>query len=87
MDRTTSRIMELLDSMEYKESAAEAGDLAKRISLSNRFQVEAIFGEAEAFFSKMREERPEIYSVLAIREKEIVESAIRIKAGKSVVLD
>lgn len=87
MDKTTQHIRDLLESSEYLESAKKANELKERIAGSNRFQIDGVYGEAKEFFSKLQAERPEIYPILAVTEKEIVEVVVRIKTGKKIVVD
>lgn len=87
MDNVTGRLMEILASREYEEASGAAGRLLGKASCANRFQADAVFAEAASYFSRLREERPEIYDIISIKEKEIIEALIRVKTGKGIVLD
>ena len=87
MDRITKHVMGLVSSDAYRAAAGTADALGRKVALSNRFQVDAACGEADSFFSALRLEKPEIYQILAIREKEIRENALRIKTGRGLTLD
>ncbi|MEW6722979.1 MAG: hypothetical protein AB1324_06980 [Candidatus Micrarchaeota archaeon] len=87
MDRTTLRVMKILSSEEYRRASEKTGQLKEKVAASNRFQVDAALGEARSFFSALGNDSPEIYAVLAAREKEIYEQALLVRSGKRMVLD
>jgi hypothetical protein len=78
---------ELLKSKEYADARRRIDSWRQRLALAGKPEVVAIRSEKDAFFSRMRSARPDLYAVFQVEDKALSESIFKKTTGNGVVID
>ena len=77
----------MLKSREYREARRKVLSWKSRLPAATRDEALAVLGEKARFFSRMRDESPDLYEILRINDKELSELVNERLLGRKIVID
>lgn len=77
----------LISSERYKDALRRVAAWKGRLETADRAEAMRVREENAAFFTRMRESDPELYSVFQLSDKELSEMIFKRMTGKDITID
>ena len=81
------KMKRISESHEFKEAEAKIANWNDAIEKADINGIKQISSEKNSFFSKMRDERPEVYMVFRVDDKTLSEKISEKLTGRRIVID
>ena len=80
-------MLKLIKTREYTEGRKKVSEWEERLEKAGVKEAKLVGREKAAFFSEMKEKRPELYFLFRLNDKMLSEGIIRRLGGKEIIID